>query len=76
MKITVEKLITKSLSPYVVHVLLVPKKNSSRRICVDGHVINKIKIKYRFLILRLEDMLDKLSGYKIFSKLDLRSGNH
>lgn len=76
MKITVEKLITKSLSPYVVHVLLVPKKNGSRRICVDGHVINKIKIKYRFLILRLEDMLDKLSGYKIFSKLDLRSGNH
>ena len=44
--------------------------------CINSHANNKIAVKYKFPILKLDDLLDTMTGSSIFSKIDLRSGYH
>ena len=56
--------------------LLVKKKDGSMRLCVDYQQLNKVTIKNRYPLPRIDDLMDQMVGVEVFSKIDLRSGYH
>ncbi|KAJ0574579.1 putative nucleotidyltransferase, Ribonuclease H [Helianthus annuus] len=65
-----------SVSPWGAPVLFVKKKDGSMRMCIDYRELNKLTVKNRYPLPRIDDLFDQLQGASWFSKIDLRSGYH
>ncbi|KAA0063987.1 gag protease polyprotein [Cucumis melo var. makuwa] len=81
LKVQLQELLDKgfirpSVSPWGAPVLFVKKKDGSMRLCIDYRELNKVTIKNRYPLPRIDDLFDQLQGATVFSKIDLRSGYH
>ncbi|GJS59645.1 putative reverse transcriptase domain-containing protein [Tanacetum coccineum] len=65
-----------SSSPWGAPVLFVKKKDGSFRMCIDYRELNKLIIKNRYPLPRIDDLFDQLQGSSVYSKIDLRPGYH
>ncbi|GJT48034.1 putative reverse transcriptase domain-containing protein [Tanacetum coccineum] len=63
-------------SPWGAPVLFVKKKDGSFRMCIDYRELNKLTVKNRYPLPRIDDLFDQLQGSSVYSKIDLRSGYH
>ena len=66
--------IVHSHSPYGAPVLFVPKPNGKLRMCIDYREVNKITVRNKYPMPRIDDLLDNLSGASFYSSIDLTSG--
>nr|GEV17776.1 putative reverse transcriptase domain-containing protein [Tanacetum cinerariifolium] len=65
-----------SSSPWGASVLFVKKKDGSFWMCIDYRELNKLTVKNRYPLSRIDDLFDQLQGSSVYSKIDLRSGYH
>ncbi|KAA0047082.1 pol protein [Cucumis melo var. makuwa] len=81
LKVQLQELLDKgfiqpSVSPWGAPVLFVKKKDGSMRLCIDYRELNKVTVKNRYPLPRIDDLFDQLQEATVFSKIDLRSGYH
>ncbi|GJT00639.1 putative reverse transcriptase domain-containing protein [Tanacetum coccineum] len=74
--ITGQRLNRHKFLPWGAPVLFVKKKDGSFRMCIDYMELNKLTVKNRYPLPRIDDLFDQLQGSSIYSKIDLRSGYH
>nr|GEX67769.1 retrotransposon protein, putative, Ty3-gypsy subclass [Tanacetum cinerariifolium] len=75
-ELTDKGFIRPSSSPWGAPVLFVKKKYGSFRMCIDYRELNKLTVKNRYPLPRIDDLFDQLQGSSVYSKIDLRSGYH
>jgi len=65
-----------SVSPWGALILLLKKKDGRMRLCIDYRQLNKVTVKNKYPLPRINDLMDQLQRANIFSKIDLKSGYH
>ena len=76
MKLQLQELLEKgfirsSVSPWGALVLFVKKKDGTLRLCIDYRQLNKLTVKNKYPLPKIDDLFDQLKGASIFSKMDL-----
>ncbi|XP_070046769.1 uncharacterized protein [Nicotiana tomentosiformis] len=71
-----EGFIQPSVSPWDAPVLFVKNKDGSMWMCIDYGQLNKVTLKNKYLLPRIDNLFDQLQGATVFSKIDLMSGYH
>ena len=65
-----------SISPWGTLVLFAKKKDKTLRLCIDYRQLNRVTIKNRYPLPRIDDLFDQLRGARVYSKIDLRTSYH
>ena len=65
-----------STSPWGTPIPFAKKKDRTLRLCIDYRQLNKVTIKNRYPLLRIDDLFDQLRGARVYYKIDLRTGYH
>ena len=68
--------IRNSTSPWGAPVLFVKKHDGSLRLCIDYRQLNRVTVKNKYPLPRIDELFDQLGGSQFYSKIDLRSGYH
>ena len=81
LKVQMQELLDKgfirpSTSPWGTPVLFAKKKDKTLRLCIDYRQLNRVTIKNRYPLPRIDDLFDKLKGVRVYSKIDFRTGYH
>ena len=81
LKVQIQELLGKgfirpSTSPWGAPVLFAKKKDETLRLCIDYRQLNRVTIKNRYPLPRIDDLFDQLRGAQVYSKIDLRTGYH
>ena len=81
LKVQLQELLDKgfirpSTSPWGAPVLFVKKKDKTLRLRIEYRQLNRVMIKNRYPLLRIDDLFDQLRGARVYSKIDLRTGYH
>ena len=81
LKVQLQELLDKgfirlSTSPWGAPVLFAKKKDKTLRLCIDYRQLNRVMIKNRYPLLRIDDLFDQLKGARVYSKIDFRIGYH
>ena len=76
LKVQLQELLDKgfiraSVSPWGAPVLFVKKKDGTLRLCIDYRQLNKVTVKNRYALPRIDDLVDQLRSARVFSKIDL-----
>ena len=68
--------IKSSTSPWGAPVLFAKKMGKTLRLCIDYRQLNRVTIKNRYPLPRIDDLFDQLRGVRVYSKIELRTGYH